>query len=76
MNPARNFAEFSQFWDAWTLRHLDAWLDNQVHGDTCRAEVREAMLNLAADDPEWWSNNSYTLLYDNAKCWDIEARYR
>lgn len=75
-NPARQSAEFNTFWDAWTMRHLNAWLENNVHGDTCRDEVREAMLNLAADDAEWWSNNSYTLLFDRAKGYDIEAKYR
>jgi hypothetical protein len=74
-NPAFETPEFQQYWDAWTMRHFNAWLENYVNGDTCREEVREAMLTLAATDPEWWSCNSYTLLFDRAKCDRIVVKY-
>jgi hypothetical protein len=62
--------------DAWTLRHLDAWLDSFVNGDTAREKVRERMLAFAADDPEYWSAQGWPNLYDRAKCWDVEKEWR
>lgn len=58
----------NQFFDAGTLKHLDAWLDAQVDGDDHRALVREQMLAFAADDAEYWSCQSWTNLFDRAKC--------
>lgn len=66
----------ARFFDAWTLRHLDAWLNTEIHGDTCRAEVRTAMLEQAKKAPEDYSNQSYWRLFDDAGCEDIRKRYR
>jgi len=57
-----------RYFDAWTLRHLDAWLYDHVHGETVRAAVRARMLTLAADDPEYWSGQGWPNLYDRADC--------
>lgn len=65
-----------QFFDAWTLRHLDNWLAQEIHGDTCRAEIRVAMLEQAETAPEDYSNQSYWRLFDDAKCEDIRRRFR
>jgi len=62
--------------DAFTMRHLDTWLDANINGDTCRAEVKGAMLTIYDDDPEYWSGQAWSNLYDRAKGWDIERRYR
>ena len=61
--------------DAYTMRHLEAWLDNQVNGDTCRDEVRVAMLAMFDDDPEYWGSQEWSNLFDRAKGWDILKRY-
>jgi hypothetical protein len=62
--------------DPYTLRHLDAWLEHEVRGDSCRDEVRTAMLELLTDDPEYWSSQGWWNVYDRAKCDRIEAQYR
>ena len=54
--------------DRYTIRHLDAWLDEQIHRDTLRASVRAAMLAFIADDPEYWGSQSWWLVYDRAEC--------
>lgn len=36
--------------DAFTLRHLDAWLDHVLRSDDDRAAIRAAMLQAVADD--------------------------
>jgi len=61
--------------DAYTMRHLEAWLDSQVNGDSCRDECRTAMLAIYDDDPEYWSGQSWPNLFDRAKCWDTVRRY-
>lgn len=61
--------------DAYTMRHLAAWLDSQVNGDTCREECRDAMLHVYDDDPEYWMSQSWPNLFDRAKCWDIVRKY-
>lgn len=71
-----NTTDMDTFFDAWTLKHLDAWLDKEVYGDTCRAETRAAMLKQAEIDAEWYSNQSWWKLYDDAKCEQIAAKYR
>lgn len=62
--------------DRFTVRHLDTWLDRHVNGDTCRLAVKAAMLAVYLDDPEYWSAQAWTNLYDRAKCERIEALYR
>ena len=62
--------------DPYMLRHLDAWLDREVHGDACREKVRKAMLALVDTDPEYYGAQSWTLVFDRAGCWDIEASFR
>jgi hypothetical protein len=61
--------------DAYTLRHLDAWLDRQVDGDACRAEVRGAMLELVETDPEYWGAQSWWNVFDRARCQQIRERH-
>jgi len=61
--------------DAYTMQHLEAWLDSQVNGDDCRDEVRTAMLAMFDDDPEYWGSQSWPNLFDRAKCWLILERY-
>jgi len=57
--------------DPYTIKHLDAWLDEQVGGDTLRAQVRARVLSFIADDPEYWGSQSWWLVYDRANCQDI-----
>jgi hypothetical protein len=59
--------------DAYTVRHLDAWLDEQIHGDTQRAAIRERMIAFISDDPEYWGAQSWWNVYDRAKCAQIAA---
>jgi hypothetical protein len=54
--------------DRYTTKHLDAWLAEQINGDTLRTKVREAMLAFIADDPEYWGGQSWWLIYDRARC--------
>ncbi len=54
--------------DTYTLRHLDAWLDAQIQGDTARKQVREHMISFISDDPEYWGSQSWWLVYDRAQC--------
>jgi hypothetical protein len=58
--------------DRYTIRHLDAWLDNAIAGDTRREHVRARMLAFIADDEEYWASQSWWNVYDHAKCDDIE----
>ena len=59
--------------DRYTVRHLDAWLDEQIGGDVLRAAVREAMLAFIADDQEYWGSQSWWLVYDRARCDRLEG---
>lgn len=61
--------------DSYTIKHLDAWLEHQVNGDSCRAEVRASMLKLAEDDAEYWSSQGWWNLFDRANCSDILRRH-
>ncbi len=61
--------------DAGTLKHLDAWLDEQFGGDTYRLQIRCTMLTFAADDVEYWSCQSWWNLFDHAKCNLIKRGY-
>lgn len=61
-----------EFFDRATLKHLDTWLDNEMHGDEYRAKVRAQMLAEAADDPEYWSSQSWWNLFDRSGCDRIE----
>lgn len=54
--------------DRYTVRHLDAWLDEQISGDNLRAAVRASMLAFIADDPEYWGAQSWWNVFDHAKC--------
>ena len=54
--------------DTYTVRHLDKWLDEQIHGDTLRAKIRVAMLALIAEDPEYWGAQSWWGVWDRARC--------
>jgi hypothetical protein len=58
--------------DANTVKHLNAWLDEQIHGDTRRELVREAMLALVDTDPEYCISLGWWHVYDRAKCDQIE----
>jgi hypothetical protein len=58
--------------DQYTLKHLDAWLESNVDGDTRRDKVRAKMLELIADDQEYWGAQTWTRVYDNADCGYIE----
>ena len=62
--------------DPYTLRHLDAWLDQQIEGDACRAEVRAAMLALVEQDPEYWGAQSWWNVFDRVKGERIRERMR
>ena len=61
--------------DSFTMRHLAAWLDAQVNGDTCREEVKAAMLDLYDDDPEYWMSQSWWNLFYRVNGDRIIARY-
>ena len=65
--------------DPYTVKHLDAWLDEQISGDTRRDAVRSIMLDFIADDQEYWGAQSWWLVYDRAGCdaffRDDAARY-
>lgn len=61
--------------DSFTMRHLAAWLNEQVNGDTCREECRDAMLTIYDDDPEYWMSQSWSNLFDRAQCDRIIVRY-
>lgn len=54
--------------DCYTIRHLDAWLEEQINGDTRRALVRKRMLEFIADDPEYWGSQSWWFVYDRSQC--------
>jgi hypothetical protein len=54
--------------NAYTLRHLDQWLDRQIHGDTLREKIRTTMIALISDDPEYWGSQEWWNVYDHAKC--------
>jgi TPP-dependent indolepyruvate ferredoxin oxidoreductase alpha subunit len=54
--------------DSYTVKHLNAWLDAEIHGDANRDKVRSAMLAIIADDPEYWSSQSWWNVYDRGKC--------
>lgn len=54
--------------DPYTVRHLNAWLDEQINGDTRRDLVREKMLALVDDDPEYWGSQSWWLVYERSGC--------
>lgn len=66
----------ANFFDAWLLRLMDAWLEENVHGDTARSQVRAAMLSKAEEDPEDWSGQCFSNLYDHAKCHRIAGFLR
>ena len=68
-------AVFGKSRDAYTMRHLDAWLDSEVNGDTCREEVRTAMLSLYDDDPEYWDSQSWWNLFYRTQCDRILEKY-
>ena len=58
--------------DDFTLQHLRAWLANYVQDE--RREVCEsAMLAFIADDPEYWTAQSWTTVYDRAECAYLSA---
>lgn len=61
--------------DPYTMQHLEKWLDAHVNGDTCRDECRAAMLAIFDEDPEYWSGQEWTNLFDRAKCGDIQRKY-
>jgi hypothetical protein len=54
--------------DAYTIKHLDQWLDAQIDGDTMRVKVREKMLSFIASDPEYWGSQSWWNVWDRAGC--------
>ena len=54
--------------DPYTIKHLDIWLDEQIHGDTIRAKVRNIMLEFISEDPEYWGAQEWWNIYDRAKC--------
>ena len=58
--------------DPYTMKHLNAWLDQEIHGDTVREKVKACMLKLFDEDPEYWSSQSWWNLYDRAGCREIE----
>jgi hypothetical protein len=47
------------FPDDRDLAHLNAFLEREVRGESNQAFVREAMLTLAAEDPEYWMSRNY-----------------
>lgn len=54
--------------DAWSLRHLNAWLELYLNEDAeCLLAVRTAMLAHAADDPAYWQAQGWRKLYDAAQ---------
>jgi hypothetical protein len=59
--------------DPYTIKHLNAWLDAEINGDTRRDLVREAMLSVYDTDPEYYGSQSWWNVYDRAKCGRIEA---
>jgi hypothetical protein len=66
-NPRKTKMEI----DPYTIRHLDAWLENQINGDTLRDKVRTAMLTFISNDPEYWGSQEWWNVFDRAKCHDI-----
>jgi hypothetical protein len=66
----------SFYFDHWTLKHLDAWLEHAVDGDDCRADVRAAMLAYAESDPEYWAGQSWPNLFDHVDGWRIVSKWR
>ena len=67
---------FADYFDGATLRHLDRWLERDIDGEDCRDAVKIAMLAYAADDPEYWSAQSWPNLFDHAKCDRIVTEHR
>lgn len=61
--------------DPYTMKHLNTWLDSEINGDTCREEVKTAMLSLYDDDPEYWGSQSWWNLFYRVKADRILARY-
>ena len=59
--------------DPYTMRHLDAWLDKQIHGDSHRERVRECMLALVDQDPEYWGAQGWWHVYDRAGCFKLDS---
>jgi hypothetical protein len=62
--------------DPYTMRHLNAWLEEQINGDTNRDRVKSAMLALFDTDPEYYSSQSWWLVYDRARCARIDESFR
>jgi hypothetical protein len=62
--------------DPYVLKHLDAWLDREIDGDTCRSEVRAAMLGLVEQDPEYWGSQSWWNVFDRVGGDRIRERLR
>jgi hypothetical protein len=62
--------------DPYTVRHLNAWLEQQINGDAFRERVREAMLALVDTDPEYYGSQSWWLVFDRSGCQEIEASFR
>ena len=58
------------------LPHLDRWLDANVNGDTAREAVKARMLEFIADDTEYWTCQAWSHVYDQAKCWQVEEKFR
>jgi hypothetical protein len=52
--------------DRYTLAHLDRWLDEQIEGDTNRADKRARMVTLIEEDEEYWGSQSWWNVYDHA----------
>lgn len=61
--------------DPYFRQHLRMWLDSNINGDDCRAEVAVAMVDLFVSDVEYWSSKSWTEVYDDANCVQIELPY-
>lgn len=55
--------------DPHTVRHLDAWLERNVHEDG-RDMIRAHILQLVAEDEDYWSNQGWWRAYDHIRGYD------
>ncbi len=61
--------------DPYTVRHLDAWLEREVHENE-RDAIRAYMLQTVAEDEEYWSAQGWFRVYDHARrdCYATQRR--
>ncbi len=60
--------------DSATYRHLRAWLYGQVSDDDARDVIAARMLDMWAEDTEYWEEHGWARLFDRVDGWAINER--